>query len=305
MATHASDEGVVIGTLDGRRALLADFDIDQHDLRPKHREWLNGLANIVRRSHLRPPHGIWLIETTGRASKTGSNAHNAKLSDRRKTEVRLYLERRIGPVPVQWIEKVLGEEAPFDAAIDENARDRSVEVFARPSVFIEPPPPKRDPRPPAADKIFDLVVNNFVCIVGEGTFIRFTTWIMNITISDPITDLAAQYSFEGSGTSAPVPTKGIVTSVQIRSVKGGSVQSFRASNRLTVDSFAGDGGLSIPVSGPNQFRFGGNKITDNTGPRKFPRGTVNGFALPNADRGLPAFASATGKFSRGVADVWF
>lgn len=303
MAKHASDEGVVVGTSDGRRALLADFDVDQHELRPKHREWLNGLANIIRRSHLRPPHGMWNIEVTGRASKTGSNAHNAKLSDRRKTEVRLYLERRIGPVPIQWIEKALGEEAPFDAAIDENARDRSVEVLARPSVFIEPSRPKRDPRPPAADKIFDLVVDRLVCIVGEGTFVRFTTWIMNVTISDPVTDDAAQYFFEGGGTSAPVPTKFLVTSVQIRSVKIGGFQAFRASNRLTVDSFAGDGGLTIPTSGPNQFRFGGNKLTDNVGPRKFPRGRVDDFVFPNMDRNLPAFASATGKFARGIADI--
>lgn len=302
---HATEEGIVLGTSDGRRALLADFDIDEHDLRPKHVVWLDGLVGIIRRSHLKPPNGIWTIAVTGRASKTGGNAHNAALSERRMLEVRQYLERNVGPFPIQWNPAALGEEAPHDPTIDENAQDRSVEVVARPSVFIEPPPPRRDPVTPAADKIFDLRVNDFICTVGEGTFLRLASWIINLTIFDPETDFGTQYFFEGSGSSAPVPAKALVLAAQIRSLEGGSLQSFRASNRLTIDSFAGDAGLSIPASGANRFRFGGNKLTNNAGPRKFPRGEVDGFVLPKADRGLPLFASATGKLKRGVADTWF
>lgn len=291
MGKHATDEGIVVGTRDGRRALLADFDFDSDQLRPKHRAWLDGLAGIIRRSHLRPPDGMWVITVNGRASQAGKPGYNAKLSERRLNAVRAYLDLRTGGVPIMWRPAALGEGSPHDPTVDDAAADRSVEVDAHPNVTLDPRPSPREPRIDVP-KTLDLMVDSYLCTVGMGLHLRFTTWIINFTIIDPATDLGTPYVFEGGGSSAPVlsPFGGV-----IRSLAAGSRQPLVTHRTLGTDSFVGDAGFGIPGG---IFRLGGNKLTDR-GKRAFPRGKVEDFALPKGDSNLPAAASASGKIKRG------
>ena len=125
------------------RALLADFGVDSDILRPDHVVWLDGLATFLRRRAFPPTKGKWVITITGRASKTGSDYHNRRLSERRCNAVRKHLASKLVGVSIEFAPTYLGEASPFNTKVNENARDRSVEVFVVPSVVpirIDPDP---------------------------------------------------------------------------------------------------------------------------------------------------------------------
>lgn len=107
------------------RLLLADFDVDTDTLSTEHRDLLDQMLSIGRRfrSSLR----IW--EVVGRASRTGTEANNIALSERRATAVTSYLllngfsKERLGEV------RAVGSSEPVaDVGPVEEAFNRSVEV---------------------------------------------------------------------------------------------------------------------------------------------------------------------------------
>ena len=173
------------------RALLADFGVDSDILRPAHVVWLDGLATFLRRRAFPPTKGKWVITITGRASKTGSDYHNRRLSERRCNAVRKHLANKLVGVSIEFAPTYLGEASPFNTKINENARDRSVEVFVVASVA----PIRIDPDPPGGaerTKVFDLVVSEFlVHTIGSPVMtlpIGWCWWKMNLTVTDPDTD---------------------------------------------------------------------------------------------------------------------
>ena len=163
----------------------------QRILRPAHVVWLDGLATFLRRRAFPPTKGKWVITITGRASKTGSDYHNRRLSERRCSVVRKHLANKLVGVSIEFAPTYLGEASPFNTKINENARDRSVEVFVVASVA----PIRIDPDPPGGaerTKVFDLVVSEFlVHTIGSPVMtlpIGWCWWKMNLTVTDPDTD---------------------------------------------------------------------------------------------------------------------
>ncbi len=111
-------------------AFLADFDIDGATLKKDHRDWLDGnvIAPAKAKGHTS---GGWQIELNGRASKSGSDAHNMWLSDQRVHAVASYLYKKLSGLPVMFVPRVLGESSPYDGDEYEHELDRSVEVTAK------------------------------------------------------------------------------------------------------------------------------------------------------------------------------
>jgi OmpA family len=309
-------EGIVIATMDGRKALLCDFDIDQAELKAKHRGWLDGLGGIVRGSPLRPPEGIWIIAVTGRASKTGSTEHNSKLSERRAQTVREYLAARMPGIPIQWAPTALGEIAPHDASVDESALDRSVHVVAMARLT---PDPRRTPDPPRiiTPKPYDLVVEGYRFTVSRGLTVRKIDWVMNLTITDIATDFSASYIFKGSGPSNPTVDQLFDPSVWLypnfgklegRSAGPGSAQPFKADRKTDETSFEGYAAFS-GLGWKTLFRFGGHRYPMK-GQKSFAMGEIKDLQLPKPRvdasgraRTKPFVFSATGTLERGFADI--
>jgi hypothetical protein len=303
MARHETERGIIDGTSDGRRALLADFDIEGAALRPAHEEWLAALVGLLRRSALRPPDGIWEVTVVGRASKTGSDAYNLALSRRRVQAVQLFVQARLGGQPIVWNDTALGEGFPLKAGISENARDRSVEVTARPRVTLPPPEivrPVRTIRP----RHFDLVVTSYLITIGSGVSLRLGEWLLNLTITDQASDASMPYFFEGSGSAAPVaPTP---FTAEIVCATPSAMQPFTVEDRRMPDgsrldetSFAGDAAIKVALGSPTVFRFGGNRLTGR-GAALFPMVRIADLALPKASFPLPLFCVASGRLKRGV-----
>jgi len=94
MLIHTSKTGYVtkIFTSPGVAAYLYDFDIDGHDLKSSHKDWLN--HDVV--GHLKKsPELEWNVFLEGTASYTGGIHHNVDLSQRRAEEVGKYLQAKV------------------------------------------------------------------------------------------------------------------------------------------------------------------------------------------------------------------
>ena len=124
-------------------AVLSDFDIDGKTLKKHHTDWLDDV--LLPAVKVKPStKGFWHVDLRGRASSSGTNAHNHALSMNRIDAVRSYtLSRGLFPATVDFLPLPLGEGDPRDPAKFENQLDRSVEVEAR---FFPTPKPK--PKPP-------------------------------------------------------------------------------------------------------------------------------------------------------------
>lgn len=126
-----SKEGFVFPRSENPKgAFLADFDIDGSSLKQDHKDWLddNVVSPAKAKSH---SSGGWQIELNGRASKSGSDAHNMWLSDQRIQAVANYLYKNLSGLPFTFVPRVLGESSPFDGDDYEHELDRSVEVTAK------------------------------------------------------------------------------------------------------------------------------------------------------------------------------
>jgi len=139
-----SKEGFVFPRSENPKgAFLADFDIDGASLKKDHKDWLED--NVIRPAKAKgSSSGGWQIELNGRASRSGSDAHNMWLSDQRIQAVANYLYKQLSGLPFTFIPRVLGESSPFDGDEYEHELDRSVEVTAK---FISTTPSKKIIKP--------------------------------------------------------------------------------------------------------------------------------------------------------------
>lgn len=120
-------------------ALLADFDIDGAILKRDHALWLE--ENVIKPAKAKPFNaGHWQIGLVGRASKSGSDAHNMTLSGQRVKAVEAYLGTRMSGVPFHFAATQLGESASFKSDEYDYELDRSVEIVAK---FVPVSIPKR------------------------------------------------------------------------------------------------------------------------------------------------------------------
>jgi hypothetical protein len=291
------------------RALLADFGVDSSVLRPDHVVWLDGLATFLRRHAFPPTKGKWVITITGRASKTGSDYHNRLLSERRCNEVRKHLGMKLVGVSIEFAPTYLGEASPFNSKINENARDRSVEVFVVASVA----PIRIDPEPaPGGEerkKVFDLVVTDFLVhtlglsdavipgVPGARIPLGWCWWKMNLTITDPDTDDTEQYFFEGDG-ACPLNARGMAPfEGWSRAAKIGKIQPFVASSKHKADSFEGRAQIALMKYLAGQFHAGGELGNG------FAFGKANKFVLQEAFPGLPVVCAASGTLKFGFKHI--
>lgn len=139
-----SKEGFVFPRSENPKgAFLADFDIDGASLKKDHKDWLED--NVIRPVRAKgSSSGGWQIELNGRASKSGSDAHNMWLSDQRIQAVANYLYKQLSGLPFTFVPRVLGESSPWESDDYEHELDRSVEVTAK---FISATPSKKIIKP--------------------------------------------------------------------------------------------------------------------------------------------------------------
>jgi hypothetical protein len=138
------------------RALLYNFDFDDfadhkyHDLKIEHRKFLsdqvlplleNGKGNI------------WM---QGSASKIGADAWNMTLSQTRVGRVANFLSTQ-GITVEQMQLDAIGEENAKNH-IDDDERDRSVQLWVYPRFNYEPPPPRKVPRKPLTTRNFKIAM---------------------------------------------------------------------------------------------------------------------------------------------------
>ena len=125
-----SKEGFVFPRSENPKgAFLADFDIDGASLKKLHEDWLKD--NVVDPAKAkRHTKGMWEIELSGRASKSGSDEHNMWLSEQRLNAVASHLNKELAGLPFRYVPRVLGESSPYDSGEYEHELDRSVEVTA-------------------------------------------------------------------------------------------------------------------------------------------------------------------------------
>ena len=125
-----SENGVVFPrSINPTGAFLADFDIDGTIVKKDHRDWLkNEIVDPANAKRSRV--GFWSIDLIGRASKSGSDAHNKWLSEQRAIAVHSFLWPKLAGIPVFYNVSSLGESLPFKADEYEHELDRSVEIRA-------------------------------------------------------------------------------------------------------------------------------------------------------------------------------
>ncbi|MGE3183003.1 MAG: hypothetical protein AB7N71_15360, partial [Phycisphaerae bacterium] len=207
-------------------------------------------------------------------------------------------------VPRRYRVVAVGESAPEDKKIFENARDRAVGVVARLTGRM---PPKPEPidigeilRPkPAARKDFTLQVVSFVAQnVGIGIpetpiDLHYGRIAMNFTINDGV--MTTKYTFVGQGPGSGVST---FFAGGARSIARGKPQKFSAYAKLDSGDFAGKGSISGIT---DTFLFGGRSRTAgaSAGWHDFPSGTIRRFAFPPSLPGLPGKDEFSGEVTKG------
>ena len=131
-------------------AVLSNFDIDWHELKPEHQQWLDQYAVPKIREG-------GSISVEGRASRTGSHEHNQALSERRLREVLAYVRQRAGREFRSAQSVALGEQAAASSGWPDDTEDawyRSVVVTA----WSKPDPPPPQKTTPTTKIIMILIV---------------------------------------------------------------------------------------------------------------------------------------------------
>lgn len=148
---HKTEKGMVVAVKMGPpfEGVLADFDIEGHDLRVQHIWWItNRLVPHIKRR----PSNTWKIYLTGMASHSGSASYNKKLSGRRADAVEAAIRHFLPGVRFIFEKRADGETNASPAW--EDAADRAVHVQSHclmVGVPPPPPPPRRIELPPTPD----------------------------------------------------------------------------------------------------------------------------------------------------------
>ena len=265
-------------------AVLADFDIGGSTLKTHHTDWLHDvlIPAMKAKSHRK---GTWHIRLIGRASRSGADEFNAKLSEARLQEAKRYIEASIKTTNVNWETAPLGESNPKDPKLYENDLDRSVEVVA---MFFPTPTPKLHPRRrpnlipryipwkrPMPKKVTNFIVRakkvqiDIVqggiefpggLLVGPGhAFVKMLIEIQEVGTIDK-----ALYEFDGSGTGGVLsgsisPSKGTPKpniKKWSQTYEDGSSHNMLTTTPVDAEDFESNGSLFKNAFG-SSFAFGG------------------------------------------------
>jgi len=276
-----SKEGIVFPRSENPKgAFQADFDMDGAALKRLHKEWLDDYVVKPAKSKARSSGG-WEIELTGRASKSGSDAHNLWLSDQRMKSVAGYLYAQLSSVPFILVPRAIGESSPYDGDEYEHELDRSVEVIAtfrsvRPRRITKPTLliPKVHPwRRPVNRKVQDfklqvlkaeVAVTTLDLSSGLGSFGRGDARVkLFIQIDEVGTPDYAQFEYQGFG-----PGTIATGTVSLKRVKvgpglsqfsavydAGKVHPFATDVEMDAEDFGGPALFQFNLLG-RTFRFG-------------------------------------------------
>jgi hypothetical protein len=146
-------------------ARLFNFDIAQHQLKPEHKQWLK--ESVV--GLLRDGGSLWVM---GLTSRSGSEAFNLPLSQRRAHSVIEFCRSEVSSAFASKVEIGFGEAAARISGLRDGTEDagwRAV-VLSAWNKSMPPPPPPPPPRP--IDTCKRVVVR-----VEEGKGVRTFTFI--------------------------------------------------------------------------------------------------------------------------------
>jgi hypothetical protein len=196
MLVHTSQNGFVLeGNPDApqntlAQAVLYDFDIDGHKLKPDHKTWLSDqLINAIPVD----PNRRLRLSITGKTSRTGGAAHNKHLSEQRAKVALRYINAHLRQHGTMQISAIGVGKEQARGKLEEDAGDRAVEVAIQdldapptPVLITNPcpmpmptpmpmpvptpvkPSPQPDPPPPAALPIPQTSKQFTIQQVGAG-----------------------------------------------------------------------------------------------------------------------------------------
>jgi hypothetical protein len=214
----------------GIRAVMSNFDIDGADVKPEHQTFLRTRVIPIM---VGPAARCWL---QGSASRSGPDAHNQALSERRANAVQAFLVAN-GVQASRINASAVGESQANPARL-ENAPDRAVAVLAAPLYRPPPPPPPRPvPTAPPTNTAFKLKVHAEIQAgeggIGEQIYIQ---------IWDVRNSLTTFYVYTGGGIGAsPLPVGGTLA---------GPWNDFTTTGPLGVAEFGGPARFTSAGAGP-------------------------------------------------------
>lgn len=214
----------------GIRAVMSNFDIDGADVKREHQTFLaTRVVPILTGANARG----WL---QGSASRSGPDAHNQRLSERRARAVEAFLVAR-GVQASRLNVSAVGESQASPARL-ENAPDRAVAILAAPLYTPPPvPPPRPVPTAPATNTQFRLKVLAALN-AGEGGIVEQ----IYIQIWDVRNSVACFYQYTGGGIGAsPLPVGGTLA---------GPWNDFTTTGPLSVVEFGGPARFTTAGAGP-------------------------------------------------------
>jgi len=192
-------------------AYLWDFEIDGDQLRPHHRQWLD--KNII--TSIQAATEPWTVYLQGTTSRTGSEAKNLNLSQRRAQNAQAYIASKLSGAKCNFNSSWVGEAAAAARGTPDKteiATDRAVIVMAQLDVL---PKPKPKPKPPLFTFTVSVPTPSFGKFSTEfsirmlravggsvapagGDLVLFDVW-------DTKNNLAAHYQYLGLGVAVPLP----------------------------------------------------------------------------------------------------
>jgi hypothetical protein len=198
-------------------AYLWDFAIDGDQLRPHHRQWLE--KNVI--APIQAATEPWTVYLQGTTSRTGSEAKNLNLSQRRAQNAQAFLASKISNGKCKFDTTWVGEAAAAAKGTPDKteiATDRAVIVMAQKTVL---PKPKPKPKPPLFTFTISVPAVSFGKFSTEfsirmlrgvsGSMAPAGADIALFDVWDTKNNLAAYYQYVGAGLSAPLPTPPVST----------------------------------------------------------------------------------------------
>ena len=187
---------------DRTSAVLANFDIDGHELKTEHQQWLvRNIVPILREGGS--------VSVEGRASRTASSRHNQALSERRMNEVLDFL-RQEAEREFEFAQYYAsGERAATrggcaDGTEHDYYRAVVIEAWSRPTPPPPPPPPppQRTPRTPG--RVFKIRINSGSERIRQLVVTHNFVFEICNQDNDPNCQRSAIYQYTGNGIFPPL-----------------------------------------------------------------------------------------------------
>ncbi|HET9954417.1 MAG TPA: OmpA family protein [Polyangiaceae bacterium] len=206
----------------GVRASLYNYDIDGSEPKPEHVAFLNArVLPVLTGKDAR----CWL---QGSASKTGTDAHNMQLSQKRVEGVRNFLVSR-GVSPTRIVSSFVGESLA-SLKVAEAEGDRAVALLCAP--LLSPPPPPPPPAPAGPKRATRFRIRELGGISGGAGIITFDS--LYFQIWDFTNNVTTFYNYRAGGFG-----KGAKGGPPLSATLEGPWNDFSTTGPLATDEFGG------------------------------------------------------------------